>query len=257
MTKVLIQLARLTRIFHPRGTQRLLRLLHDPKTIEEGIQTILTYNGVRIQVNTYNYLEWNLFFLGYAANLIRVIETQFRGGGTFVDVGANVGIISLVAAKRAKEVIAIEPISENVDRLEQNCRLNNFNNVRILQCLVSDQESERTIYKGILSQLGASSLYEDENTTDGIKCDTFTLDFLFKDKKVDFIKIDAEGEDGRILLGARKIIERDRPIITFEHSVKWKNAGVSANDLKSLLEGYKVTVLNGDEICSEILCIPE
>lgn len=227
-------------------------------SITEEIQTIFAYEpDLMIHINTASALEWSLFFLGYESGIRNIIKTKFQDNGTFVDVGANVGIHTLVAAKRAKEVIAIEPMPENADRLDENCRLNNLNNVTILRCLASDREGHRMIYKGIAGQPGSSSLYPDEDMKEGLICKSVTLDSLFKDKKVDFIKIDAEGEDGRILLGAKATITRDKPIIVFEYSHKWKEAGVSLEEIKGLLVGYEINILNGNEICAEIFCLPK
>lgn len=256
--KFLEYLAYLTRIFHPRGTSRLLRLCHNPNKQEKAIHTILTYDkDVKIQIDTSSYLEWNLFFLGYESNIRNIINDRLKNGGVFIDVGANVGIHTLVASKKAKEVIAIEPIPETAKRLAENCIINNIKNVKILQCSVSNRNGQATIYKGGFGQNGASSFYPDENTTEGIKCEVLTLDSMIKEKKVDFIKIDAEGEDGRVLLGAKAIINRDLPIIIFEYSKKWEKSGVSFSEIKDLLYMYDMRILNNDKFCHEVFCLPK
>lgn len=53
MSSIIIQLiAKLTRKFHPRGTERFLRLFHNPDKVK-GFETIISYNGnLKIHINT-------------------------------------------------------------------------------------------------------------------------------------------------------------------------------------------------------------
>ena len=114
-------LAWLTRKFHPRGTERLLRLVYHPDKVR-CFNAIIPYDGdLRIHINTASFIEWKLYFYGYHdPELVGLIKQHFKSG-VFVDVGANIGVITLIAAKAAREVIAIEPIPGIARRLRQNC----------------------------------------------------------------------------------------------------------------------------------------
>src|SRR5581483_1582038 len=57
-------LAWATRHFHPKGTDRLLRLIHPPGN-RHPIQTILPYDlGLRLHIDTHSFCEWYIYFYG-------------------------------------------------------------------------------------------------------------------------------------------------------------------------------------------------
>jgi len=61
-----------------------------------------------------------------------------------LDVGANIGAFTLNVAPKVKHVIAIEPEPNNFEMLKRNIKLNNFNNITLLNYAVSDMEE--TVY---------------------------------------------------------------------------------------------------------------
>src|SRR5262249_50498938 len=68
-----------------------------------------------------------------------------RSGDVFVDVGANIGLFTLIAADRVGptgKVIAFEPTSTTFDRLLRNVRLNRFSNVQCVKSALSDRSGE-------------------------------------------------------------------------------------------------------------------
>ena len=146
---------------------------------------------------------------------------HFLGAGqVFVDVGANVGVFTVKAAKEVGNdglVIAIEPFIETALQLANNVRVNHFTNVRIRNlCIAGDtQEMRLHLNKG---KPNSFSLVPKGNA-ESISVLSVTLDDLCRWenlKRLDYLKIDAEGVEAAVLEGAQKIINRFRPIVQVE-----------------------------------------
>ena len=256
-------IAKFTRLFHPRGTERLLRLFYSPdKRQNDYLETIIPYDkDLEICIDTRSFIEWQIFFKGYyELPTINLIKKYLPKGGVFIDVGANIGNVSLIAAKIASKVIAIEPVQKFIDRIKRNFAINKMNNVSILPFAASDKAGIVSFYaikEGIANGM-RGSFYQDhaKNETEEIQVEAKTLDEMLKDEtRIDFIKIDTEGNDGRVILGSLKIIEKHHPIIIFEYvEESWKSSGIEFPLIEDKLNslGYKLKRIDD----SNILCLP-
>ena len=153
----------------------------------------------------------------YEPHLTAVFERYCRPGMTVVDVGANLGYFSLLASKLvgpAGRVVALEPNSENCRLLLSSLRLNGTSNVDLLP-VAADEAPGWAYYATHVGSNGG--LVDDDNLLAhfGTVVPTFRLDDLVNGK-VDFLKMDVEGAEGRVVRGAARIIEKDRPIVTTE-----------------------------------------
>ncbi len=153
----------------------------------------------------------------YEPHLTAVFERYCRPGMTVVDVGANLGYFSLLASNLVGptgRVIALEPNSENCRLLVSSLRLNGMSNVDLLP-VAADGAPGWAYYATHVGSNGG--LVDDDNLLSrfGTVVPTFRLDDLV-DRKVDFLKMDVEGAEGRVVQGATRIIEKDRPIVTTE-----------------------------------------
>jgi len=72
----------------------------------------------------------------------RLFASLVPANGTVYDIGANVGFYTLLAASRAKRVIAVEPLAENVAYLKRHLDLNGVCNVEVWPAAVADKEGE-------------------------------------------------------------------------------------------------------------------
>jgi len=167
--------------------------------------------------------------------------------GTFIDVGAHTGLYTLTAIKANAEnnVICFEPYFMNLSRLITNLRLNGFlQNVSPFLGAISDFDGrskfEITTEKSYMSKGGKIS-------EKGLDIDVYQLDTLYfnrLEKSIRGIKIDTEGEDYKVLVGAEKLIEKYRPEIIIE--VRDENKIEVSNFLKKY--SYKFfDVLNLNE----------
>jgi FkbM family methyltransferase len=153
----------------------------------------------------------------YEAHLSAVFEKYCTSGMTVVDVGANLGYYSLLASRLvgpSGRVVALEPNSENCRLLLSSLRLNDIANVQLLP-VAADRTAGWAYYSTHVGSNGG--LIDDGELLahPGTVVPTFRLDDLIEEP-VGFLKMDVEGAEGRVVEGARHIIERDRPIVTTE-----------------------------------------
>jgi FkbM family methyltransferase len=141
----------------------------------------------------------------YEPHLTAVFERHCRPGMTVVDVGANLGYYSLVA---------LEPNSENCRLLVSSLRLNGITNVELLP-VAADAAAGWAYYSTHVGSNGGLVDDADLLAHPGVVVPTFPLDDLV-DAPVGFLKMDVEGAEGRVVQGATRILERDRPIVTTE-----------------------------------------
>jgi FkbM family methyltransferase len=153
----------------------------------------------------------------YEQHLTRVFEQYCRPGMTVVDVGANLGYYSLLASKLvgpSGRVVALEPNSENCRLLLSSLRLNRSTNVELLP-VAADVATGWAYYSTHVGSNGGLIDTDELLTHPGVVVPTFRLDDLIPDR-VDFLKMDVEGAEGRVVRGATGLIERDRPVVTTE-----------------------------------------
>jgi FkbM family methyltransferase len=129
-------------------------------------------------------------------------------GDIFVDVGANVGVYTVLAAKNAgASVIAIEPIPSTVSKLERNIDVNGIREkVEINLCGISDRPGTLHFTRTLdsLNRVLATSEPPDPSWT--MEVPVRTLDELVKDKEPVLCKIDIEGYELPALQGAHSFL---------------------------------------------------
>jgi FkbM family methyltransferase len=183
----------------------------------------------------------------------RFIYSFLRPADVFIDIGANIGLFTLIAGQkvgRSGEVYAFEPCSKAYNRLLDNIQLNHLNNVSCRRAAISDQNGQAFItiptdgYDAwaSLGKPSAGSLFMQEQV------DTLTLDYFFREHnligRVAMIKIDAEGWETHVLKGGIEILSRpDAPLLQVEFTDEnMRSANSSCFELYHLLEnlGYKM-----------------
>jgi FkbM family methyltransferase len=137
--------------------------------------------------------------------------------GEFLDVGANVGVYALYASRFFGKVIALEPHPEAAQMLKLGLR----GNVEVLQIAASDVDGKAALsipYRDGHDVVTRSSLQLDANPeflTREVEVDLKPVDSLHF-KHLCCIKIDVEGHELSVLNGARKTLEKFRPMVIIE-----------------------------------------
>ncbi len=127
-----------------------------------------------------------------------------RPGMVVLDVGANVGIYTLLAAKRGATVFAIEPDPLNAEMLHEHIRMNGFEDkVSVIQAAASDRKCAATLFRS-QGNSGHSNLFEG---IDPVEVPCVTIDSLDL-PPIDLCKMDIEGNELNALIGMEETIER-------------------------------------------------
>src|SRR5271156_5168155 len=132
-----------------------------------------------------------------------LIRRHLRPGMTFIDVGANKGDFTLLAARLVGEsgtVISIEPEPENHSMLLRSIELNGYANIRVLQVALSDRDGTADLQIGATS--GAHSLATGYKGLRKVAVPTMTLDHVVAEQRlasVDMVKIDVQNFEVEVL----------------------------------------------------------
>lgn len=152
----------------------------------------------------------------YEPHVTAALSAVLREGQCVVDVGANVGYFTMLAARRVGprgHVVALEPLPRNVRLLLANTRINAADNVRVLPFGAAEREGFITLLSiGSIASSRETDL-DDVTTVNGFEVAyAKTLDGVVPDERpVDVLKIDIDGFDHRALLGARQVLTRSHP----------------------------------------------
>ena len=161
---------------------------------------------------------------GYEGETIRLFLALAKEAQTIVDIGANTGLFALLAAKAnpACHVWAFEPVPFVFDMLQENKRLNELNNLETVPIAALDFVGESTFYitrtsVGIPTDSSSCQGFRDEVVE--YRVPTTTLDEYVQSKdigRLDLVKIDAEAAENKVIRGALRTVERDRPYLICE-----------------------------------------
>lgn len=127
-----------------------------------------------------------------------------------IDIGSHIGLFTFKASKKASLVVSIEPYPSSYKLLTRNIELNNLKNVIPLNLAVSNFDGKGELY--LSSSCVGNSLVSSVHwvTDKTLEVEVRTLDTIIKElelKKIDFIKIDAEGAELEILKGAENTLK--------------------------------------------------
>jgi FkbM family methyltransferase len=182
--------------------------------------TLRLHSGVSLvvpasldSITTYILLEQEDWFEKEPAFLLRWL----RPGMTVIDIGANLGAYGLPMARKVGPhgmVFAYEPGSEPRSLLERSRAINRADNLHVIAAAVSDRPREGQLVLGQSSELNS---LEGAGPAENVWITALDAeDGLRGWSSIDFVKIDAEGEEERILDGGKSFFEGHSPLVMFE-----------------------------------------
>jgi FkbM family methyltransferase len=167
-------------------------------------------------------------FVGFATGtaerpLQQAMLRELRPGATFFDIGANVGFITMLAAKLVGptgRVVAFEPVPGNVAAIRENLALNGIHWAEVRETAVSGDSGSASL---IVSDVSAFSRLADVSVPTGaretIEVTVSSIDELVAAGEVpapDVIKIDVEGAELEVIGGMRHTLAEHRPVLLCE-----------------------------------------
>jgi FkbM family methyltransferase len=151
----------------------------------------------------------------YERATTELFKEVLQPGMVFVDVGANIGYFSLLAAKLVGpdgKVYAFEPEPGNHGLLRKNIELNSYSNVQTIQKAVSDKSESTLLFLSALDT-GSHSLYSEaaRGKQESVEITTTSIDEFLESEGwpgIDLMKIDVEGAELGVLEGMGSLVER-------------------------------------------------
>jgi FkbM family methyltransferase len=174
-------------------------------------------------------------------------QDSLQPGMTVIDVGANVGVYTFSAAEKVGaegKVYAIEPFSGCVRCLQETCRVNQIDWVKVCAGAASGRSGTARLSLNTASELNEIVPTDNNPSTpnayEEVEC--FTLDSLIEAEnlqQVDFLKIDAENHEMAVLSGSDKLLTKFSPVILYENIAGTKGANLPVASLLQT-KGYQL-----------------
>ncbi len=245
-------IATILRYFKPfKGKQRLARLLLGDRM--NHINDVLVKGKYGCTYKIPNIIEnvgFDIYVDGmFEQETIELIIKKLPPGGVLVDMGANIGSISLPVCKQRPDIkaICIEAAEKVYQYLEFNVKLNELSNCTIIHKALTDTDGAVVNFFSPDEKFGKGSL-SSVFTKNAKQVETIRLDTLLRQQgigKVDFIKADIEGYEYHAFKGAEKLLSADHaPDILFEF-VDWAEEAAHdcrPGDAQQLLMTYGYTL---------------
>lgn len=183
--------------------------------------------------------------------LARVIRAAFPDGGAgrvLVDAGANIGLTSLAMAAAAPyhaELLCFEPDQRNTALLRHNLAANRLDRARVFEVALAERDGTARLRQGA-SNTATSFLIEpygraQETGATMVDVPVRRLDSVLAElgvERLDLLKIDVEGGETPVMLGAAEALTRDRPIIFAEFNL-WTQMTTGGRNPMEVLEEWR------------------
>jgi FkbM family methyltransferase len=181
----------------------------------------------------------------YEPQVSCVFRERLKPGMHVLDVGANIGFYTMLAASRVGDrgsVTAVEPNPANVSLILASQQRNSFGNIRVIQAAAYDKWTTLRLFSDYSNGTVMSS------GGGGSSVMAFPLGAFLRDQQVDLMKIDVEGAEGRSILGMIEVIDRCHPVVFSEFTPGFMpaNSGMSGEQYLNLFisRGYRIQVLH-------------
>jgi len=154
---------------------------------------------------------------------------DFPSGGVVMDVGAHVGSHSIWMAGKAATVLAVEPHPVSRRLLRWNLALNDIGNVSVFPFALLDGQGRASMPDhGGGSRIGVDG----PHTVDFV-----TMDSAFATlRRLDFLKMDCEGSEAKVLRGGRQTLARLRPRMIIEAHHVYMSSAAERDAMRSETE---------------------
>lgn len=251
---------KVTKLLHRTGIRKipgiyathafLFRLLYPNRNVIEIQGSKMYVNPDGLPKSFAKTFQSYVLFSGWEELTTRMFKKIVKEGDVVVDLGANIGYFTLLAARlvgKKGKVYAFEPEPINYSLLLKNISLNGYDNVVAMQKAVSNTTGKIAFYLSSMDT-GAHTMYQSHETREFIEVESVTLDEFFKDKihPIDVIKMDIEGAEIAALSGMERTIRENKNLKMFVefYFPAIREARNSPEEFaRKLLEDYHFSVL--------------
>ncbi|MBW4509728.1 MAG: FkbM family methyltransferase [Scytonematopsis contorta HA4267-MV1] len=217
--------------------------------------------SVKVRCYPDGYSAATVMYCGlYDYNEMNFLLRYLRPNDSFLDIGANIGIYTLLAASKieSSSIYSFEVLPKNYNRLEENLKINQFQHVQTYQVAISDITGSiaLNIAEGD-SMPFITNTSTDTNKT--IQVSTDTLDNLLQNQSLSNLtlaKMDIEGAELLAFKGAKLLLKQQRPTVwILEVNDAVNNFGHKKQDVIDLLQFYGYGLYTYDAEINQIKSI--
>jgi FkbM family methyltransferase len=228
---------------------------HKPELCAKGLQKLLGLVPARLELVLWNRKKLVFNVPADASGFIFdidcvILRDQYCAaavrGGAVVDAGANLGVFTLYAlALGAKKVAAFEPVPETCAMLKANLALNRAaGKVKVFNLALGRAKGSATLFYNTRGEGSATIApggggrgitYAEKKAVQ-----VAPLGALLRGR-ADFIKLDVEGSEADVLLGAAQLIKKYKPVLSLAAYHKAGDRRELPRVVNSIRPGYDIT----------------
>jgi len=222
----------------------------------------------------------------YEPNQTEIVKKYVREGDIVIDIGAHVGYYTLLMAQlvgKNGKVYSFEPDPVNFQLLKKSVEINGFENVVLIQKAVSNITDKVKLFLGD-DDSAINRIYDAKlgDAKESIDVNSVTIDEYFKenDELINFIKLDSEGSEVKIINGMKQFLSRNKKLVMMTEFFPFliKKSGDEPNQYLKSLEKSGFSIYNildknektnkinsenflesgiNSEYCTNLLCIKQ
>jgi len=235
-------------IGHPDRPSRVATFVHNllnhlPRAESTAAACRGALEGYRMSVD---WKRFRSFVYGtWEPEVTGVITSTVKPGMTVIDIGSHVGYYSLLFAKcvgPTGRVFSFEPLPENLALLRKNVQLNKLTNVHSLSYALFSRAGELSLSVPSESPNSGDGSVIHERGSKHVLVPAITLDSFCASANIqpDILKMDVEGAEYDVLLGAQETISKCRPKLLIE--LHHFDGNVAAHPVPDLLAGWSYQI---------------
>jgi FkbM family methyltransferase len=234
-------------------------LVLDTILLGKGLKRHVSGFPIKFPARFYKYYEKD-----YELESFHFIRSQVKPGDVVLDIGGHIGLYSVAFGQlvgASGKVYSFEPTPTTNSVLKKTIRLNKMEHiVSVHNDAISKTKGETLFYISEDEADNSNSLIKFRSTEEvhGVRINLISIDEFSKSigTKINFIKIDVEGAEYDVLLGAKETMFRDRPVCILglhPNQIKLKNDSLYA--IWDVIKNYAYAVyLDGKRISEEQFC---
>lgn len=230
------------------------------RVFASDISIVNSWSGYKLRLNSYRHRTYWYYGQLREREVMENFAKQVRSGDTVIEIGGHIGYITQYLSKLAGpqgRVIVFEPGSNNLPYLERNIRP--LSNTQLVKAAVSSRNGRAVLYQDNLTGQN-NSLLEDFKTLEynaaaatetlvrtPVEVDLVTLDSYVSQNGLspDFLKIDVEGHEHDVLMGAAETLRHVRALMV--------EVAFQGNEVETILcqAGLRTFAVDGVNIFAE------
>ena len=206
----------------PRSIINRVNHFYARKNLKRGAPqvAVFAFDHIGLDINNYGIYEEDILdaITSFLSDSLGTFKYE-----TILDIGANIGNHSLYFQKVSKKIYAFEPNPKTFELLKFNTR--NHEDIHLYNLGLSNVTGQENLNE-LPANIGASYINPSNNLNDNLihKINISKLDDLneLNQEKISILKIDVEGYEWEVIDGGRNLINKNKPIIIFEHNTEPK-----------------------------------